>query len=100
MLSVKDDCISLTAAERASGRENFDFFCFMLWPFIESYWLAAVGILAIDWSNVNGGGLSEKDLVVHVQKFGRTLYHEGHLDFVNLLTTKTQEKENRRLGLL
>ena len=77
MLDVNEEGVALTAEEKASGRENFDFFCFMLWPFIESYWLGAVGLLCVDWSHTNGGGLLEKDLVVHIQNFGRTLYHEG-----------------------
>lgn len=32
------DLIGLSAHERATGREGFDFYNFLLWPFIETYW--------------------------------------------------------------
>jgi hypothetical protein len=29
--------VSLSAEQRRIGREHFDFYCFLLWPFIETY---------------------------------------------------------------
>jgi glycerol-3-phosphate O-acyltransferase len=37
----------LSEEERLVGRENFDFYCFLLWPFIESSWLAAISLLGL-----------------------------------------------------
>jgi glycerol-3-phosphate O-acyltransferase len=37
--------IDLSNTERAAGRENFDFYCFLIWPFIEAFWLAAVALM-------------------------------------------------------
>lgn len=37
----------LSDLERRSGRENFDFYCFLIWPFIESTWLGAVSIMGL-----------------------------------------------------
>lgn len=37
VILVEDDLVGLSPTERQIGRENFDFFCFMLWPFIETY---------------------------------------------------------------
>lgn len=37
----------LTAAERQCGRENYDFYCFLIWPFIEAAWLGAVSLLGL-----------------------------------------------------
>jgi glycerol-3-phosphate O-acyltransferase len=37
--------IGLSEAERGAGRENYDFYCFLIWPFIESFWLAAVALM-------------------------------------------------------
>ena len=37
--------IGLSDAERAVGRENFDFYCFLIWPFIEAFWLGAVAFM-------------------------------------------------------
>lgn len=41
------DLIGLSNHERATGREGFDFYNFLLWPFIETYWLAAVSLFAL-----------------------------------------------------
>lgn len=37
----------LSTTERARGRENFDFYCFLIWPFIESTWLGAVALMGL-----------------------------------------------------
>lgn len=39
--------ITLHETERLNGRENFDFYCFLLWPFIEASWLSAVSLLML-----------------------------------------------------
>lgn len=41
------DYVELTDEERRCGRENYDFYCFLIWPFIESAWLASVAIIAL-----------------------------------------------------
>lgn len=37
--------IDLSDVERAAGRENFDFYCFLIWPFVEAFWLGAVALM-------------------------------------------------------
>ena len=39
--------VELSGAERVCGRENFDFYCFLIWPFIEASWLGAVSLLGL-----------------------------------------------------
>lgn len=39
--------VGLSDAERAAGRENYDFYCFLIWPFIEASWLASVSIMGL-----------------------------------------------------
>lgn len=39
--------VGLSDEERRAGRENYDFYCFLIWPFIEASWLAAVSILGL-----------------------------------------------------
>lgn len=39
--------VELSDAERKCGRENFDFYCFLIWPFIEASWLAGVAIIGL-----------------------------------------------------
>lgn len=49
---TRDDMSQAIAAElsnneRTRGRENFDFYCFLIWPFIESTWLGAVSLMGL-----------------------------------------------------
>lgn len=39
--------INLNESERKAGRENFDFYCFLIWPFVEAFWLGAVSIMGL-----------------------------------------------------
>ena len=39
--------IGLSNEERVAGRENYDFYCFLIWPFIEASWLAAVSLMGL-----------------------------------------------------
>lgn len=43
----KTTTIGLSEAERACGRENYDFYCFLIWPFIEASWLGAVSLMGL-----------------------------------------------------
>jgi glycerol-3-phosphate O-acyltransferase len=43
--SIKE--VGLSDRERAAGRENFDFYCFLIWPFIEASWLGAVSLMGL-----------------------------------------------------
>jgi hypothetical protein len=47
VIAIEGGMIGLSAKERATGREGFDFYNFLLWPFIETYWLAAVSLFAL-----------------------------------------------------
>lgn len=39
--------VGLSDEERGAGRENYDFYCFLIWPFIEASWLAAVCLMGV-----------------------------------------------------
>ena len=39
--------IELSNAERLCGRENYDFYCFLIWPFIEASWLGAISLMGL-----------------------------------------------------
>lgn len=39
--------VELSDSERQCGRENYDFYCFLIWPFIEAAWLGAVSVLGL-----------------------------------------------------
>ena len=82
----KDDeiqTVDLSPNERKRGRENFDFYCFLIWPFIESTWLAAVSLMGLSppddsyretWVNLK---LAQDQ----AQLLGKTLYHQGDLSY-------------------
>ena len=75
--------VDLSPNERSRGRENFDFYCFLIWPFIESTWLAAVSLMGLSPPSD-----SYKDTWVDLklaqdkaQLLGKTLYHQGDLSY-------------------
>ena len=39
--------VQLSDTERESGRENYDFYCFLIWPFIEASWLGAISLIML-----------------------------------------------------
>lgn len=43
----KPETIGLSKEEREAGRENYDFYCFLIWPFIEASWLAAISLMGL-----------------------------------------------------
>jgi len=55
--------IELSASERQCGRENYDFYCFLIWPFIEASWLGAVSLLGLTPPSD-----SQKDLWIDLKK--------------------------------
>lgn len=43
----KITAVGLSNVERRAGHENYDFYCFLIWPFVEAFWLGAVSLLAL-----------------------------------------------------
>jgi len=84
--------VELTDLERESGRENFDFYCFLIWPFIEATWLGAVSLMML--SPPNGVKASDRWLPVkkvedRAQLLGKTLYHQGDLSYFEAVNKET-----------
>lgn len=91
--------IGLTDAERAAGRENYDFYCFLIWPFIEATWLAAVSLLGL----TPPPELAESDIWIQVSKaqdsaqlLGKTLYHQGDLSYFEAVNKETLKNSYAR----
>jgi hypothetical protein len=73
--------IGLSDTERSLGRETYDFYCFLIWPFIDAAWLGAVSLLALaNPSGINGWVDMQKAQDM-AQLAGRTLYHQGDLSY-------------------
>jgi glycerol-3-phosphate O-acyltransferase len=43
----KITAVGLSDVERSAGHENYDFYCFLIWPFVEAFWLGAVCLLCL-----------------------------------------------------
>ncbi|CAG8507080.1 11866_t:CDS:10 [Ambispora leptoticha] len=90
--------VELSATERKNGREIYDFYCFLIWPFIETYCLFSMTPPAsttkrfdkitthkpipIVWFN-------ERDLHNKCQLFGKTLYYQGDLSYFEAISKET-----------
>ncbi|KXS21141.1 acyltransferase-domain-containing protein [Gonapodya prolifera JEL478] len=90
--------VSLAKEEVKNGRETYDLFCFLLWPFVEAYWVATVGLFTLVH---DGGGYSdwvdEGTLMARLQMFGKTLYHEGDLATMEAYNKETLKNALARL---
>ncbi|KAJ3176524.1 hypothetical protein HDU87_005218 [Geranomyces variabilis] len=95
--------ISLSPEERRIGRETFDFYCFLMWPFVETYWLAAVSLFSIipDVPPTPTTGpdgqpappplewVDERIVMNRAQYLGKTLYYEGDLSYFESINKET-----------
>ncbi|KAG6355733.1 hypothetical protein INS49_003697 [Diaporthe citri] len=83
--------VGLSDQERKVGRENYDFYCFLIWPFIEASWLAAVSLMGL--TPPSG---QETEVWIEVSKaqnsaqlLGKTLYHQGDLSYFEAVNKET-----------
>ncbi|MCJ1404168.1 hypothetical protein MMC11_007393 [Xylographa trunciseda] len=89
--------VELSDIERKRGREDFDFYCFLIWPFCEASWLGAVSLLALTppkgavdtWLQLN----QVQDMA---QLFGKTLYHQGDLSYFEAVNKETLKNAYQR----
>lgn len=76
--------IELHPTERSTGRENFDFYCFLIWPYIEAAWLGAVSLHMLTPPHPvseNESWVDFKKAQDLAQVLGKTLYHQGDLSY-------------------
>ncbi|CEG66153.1 hypothetical protein RMATCC62417_02786 [Rhizopus microsporus] len=87
----KEGWVGLNDLERQCGRENYDFLCFMIWPFIESYWLAAVSLYTLTPPQSVAGPIwvDSKLFAARTQAMGKTLYYQGDLSYLEAVNKET-----------
>lgn len=75
-----------------SGRENYDFYCFLIWPFIEASWLGAISLLMltppssqISWET----SLPLNKVITQAQRLGKTLYAQGDISYLEAVNRET-----------
>ncbi|KAI2472476.1 acyltransferase-domain-containing protein [Annulohypoxylon bovei var. microspora] len=92
--------IGLAEEERAAGRENYDFYCFLIWPFIESTWLAAVSLMGLtpplEQKDDNGIWIDVAKAQNTTQLLGKTLYHQGDLSYFEAVNKETLKNSYQR----
>lgn len=83
--------VEISAMERKNGRENFDFYNFLLWPFIESTWLGAVSLMGLtpSGSTQSDAWLDIRQAQETTQILGKTLYHQGDLSYFEAVNKET-----------
>ncbi|CAL3971465.1 unnamed protein product [Diplocarpon coronariae] len=81
----------LAEEERAAGRENYDFYCFLIWPFVEAFWLGAVACMGYTppLGYKGDGWLGVKKCQDSAQLLGKTLYHQGDLSYLEAVNKET-----------
>ncbi|GAA5826424.1 hypothetical protein JCM11251_002361 [Rhodosporidiobolus azoricus] len=95
VLLVEGDLIGLSPKERQAGRNNFDFFCFCIWPFIETYWLAAVSLFALTPTNPSPSPgqpvawFAEKAFQTSAQLLAKTLFAQGDVSYLEAVNQAT-----------
>ncbi|KAF2473876.1 glycerol-3-phosphate acyltransferase [Lindgomyces ingoldianus] len=90
--------VELSDAERETGRENFDFYCFLIWPFIEASWLGAMSLMMLTPPVGLSGEvwLDLKKVQDRAQLFGKTLYHQGDLSYFEAVNKETLRNAYQR----
>ncbi len=112
--------VGLSEAERLAGRESFDFYCFLIWPFIEASWLAAVSLMGLTppadvaddiWIEVTKAQNSAQfvrpwllpprllclsPLTNVTFQLGKTLYHMGDLSYFEAVNKETLKNAYQR----
>ncbi|KAH8203707.1 hypothetical protein TruAng_002120 [Truncatella angustata] len=91
--------VGVAEEERLAGRENYDFYCFLIWPFIEASWLAAVSLMGL----APPVGVEKDDVWIGVAKaqnsaqlLGKTLYHQGDLSYFEAVNKETLQNSYQR----
>ncbi|CAI2177610.1 8662_t:CDS:10 [Funneliformis geosporum] len=109
VMELVDSYVLLSDKERAIGRENYDFYCFLIWPFIETYWLAAISLFSmtptISLTTTNTATkdpvpitwFNERDFHNKCQLFGKTLYYQGDLSYFEAINKETLKNAFIRL---
>eukprot|EP00028_Trichosphaerium_sp_Am-I-7-wt_P000585 CAMPEP_0168516180 /NCGR_PEP_ID=MMETSP0405-20121227/5251_1 /TAXON_ID=498012 /ORGANISM="Trichosphaerium sp, Strain Am-I-7 wt" /LENGTH=806 /DNA_ID=CAMNT_0008535847 /DNA_START=658 /DNA_END=3075 /DNA_ORIENTATION=- len=72
---------------------TFYFYCGLLWPFIESYWICCVVLLSLKPHNLN-----KKNLMSRMQWLAETLHREGKITFHESCSIETLRNAIGRFG--
>ncbi|KAI2732332.1 hypothetical protein CBS147332_1471 [Penicillium roqueforti] len=90
--------VELSESERLCGRENYDFYCFLIWPFIEASWLGSVSLLGLTppLDSPKEVWIDSKKAQDSAQVLGKTLYHQGDLSYFEAVNKETLKNSYQR----
>ncbi|KAI5291545.1 hypothetical protein KEM54_003856 [Ascosphaera aggregata] len=89
--------VGLSKEERLRGRENFDFYCFLVWPFVEATWLGALSVMGLTpMSEEQSPWVDMKKAQDNAQLLGKTLYHQGDLSYFEAVNKETLKNAYQR----
>ncbi|KGO57470.1 Glycerol-3-phosphate O-acyltransferase [Penicillium expansum] len=90
--------VELSESERLCGRENYDFYCFLIWPFIETSWLGSVSLLGLTppLDGPKEVWIDSKKAQDSAQILGKTLYHQGDLSYFEAVNKETLKNSYQR----
>ncbi|KAG2420152.1 hypothetical protein HFD88_004952 [Aspergillus terreus] len=94
----KPEFVELSQAERQCGRENYDFYCFLIWPFIEASWLGTVSLLGLTppRDGPQDVWIDMKKAENNAQLLGKTLYHQGDLSYFEAVNKEALKNSYQR----
>ncbi|KAK1145978.1 hypothetical protein N8T08_003626 [Aspergillus melleus] len=92
--------VELSESERKCGRENYDFYCFLIWPFIEASWLGTVSLLGLTppLDGPKEVWIDLKKAQDNAQLLGKTLYHQGDLSYFEAVNKETLKNSYQRFA--
>ncbi|KAL4889417.1 acyltransferase-domain-containing protein [Aspergillus ambiguus] len=92
--------VELSQAERQCGRENYDFYCFLIWPFIEASWLGSVSLLGLTppLNEHKDAWIDLKKAENNAQLLGKTLYHQGDLSYFEAVNKEALKNSYQRFS--
>lgn len=95
------ESVELSQSERQRGCENFDFYGFLIWPFIEASWLGAVSLMMLtppahvsDDSRTQW--LDARIVQARAQLLGKTLFAQGDLFYFEAVNRETLKNAYQR----
>lgn len=87
------------AVAAGTGETMFAFLCSMLWPFIDSYYVAALALFSLFPSSK----IPKNDLALRMQWLAEALYHDRkiqHYESCSLDTLKNAMRTFERMGVI
>jgi glycerone phosphate O-acyltransferase/fatty acyl-CoA reductase len=78
----------IVLAETSYGKTMYALLCTLMWPFIDSYWVAVMSLFALRQPNVD---ISMEELLKRMQWLAETMYHEKIISFYESCSLETLE---------